>query len=121
MGNRIFNFLVLLLVVGAIVVLAQTLGALDIGQFRDLVRRLPVGQTSEVAVRPTPRPTLQVRLVPTATARPLTTPMPVTAAEGKTCASTAPRFAHGVSVLKAALGTAMGEAAGVRAGDRRRG
>jgi len=109
MGKRISNFLVLLLFVGAILLLAQTSGVLDLGQFRDLVRWLPFGQTSEVAVQPTPRPTTEVRLSPTATARPLPTPTPVTAAEGQSCTATAPRFVHGVGTLKAALGTAMGQ------------
>jgi hypothetical protein len=101
--GRWVNIVWVVLVIGGLVLLGQTLGLLDAGVLRNLARSLPVGQTSDGVAQPkvSPGP-------PTLTVRPVASPSPVPAAT-EACTPAAPRFVLGAATLKGLLGGSMGE------------
>src|SRR5207245_2334793 len=104
MGRRI-GLIWLVLVVGVLVLLGQTLGMYDVPVLRDVRALLPFAQTVQVAAEPTPAPT-PAPIAP----RPLAAASPSPTAVIP-CTNATPRFVYGTAALKAALGASMGEPA----------
>ena len=104
MGRRI-GVIWLVLFVGVLVLLGQTMGMYDVPVLRDVRALLPFGQTVQVATEPTPAAT-PVPVAP----RPLAAASPSPTAVIP-CTDAAPRFVYGTAALKAVLGASMGQAA----------
>jgi hypothetical protein len=103
--DRGISVIWLVLFVGVLVLLGQTLGVYDVAILRDLRALMAFNQTVQVANEPTP-----VATPGPVAARPLAAASPSTTT-ATSCTDAAPRFVYGTAALKAALGAIMGEAA----------
>jgi hypothetical protein len=92
----------LVLLVGAVALLAYRLGVLDVSAVAELGLSLPLNQTARAAAEATS--------VPPPLASVTSAPSPTEVATGDICTAQQPRFVHGLAALKASVGSAMGVA-----------
>jgi hypothetical protein len=99
---RAVNVIWLVMVLGVLVLLGQTLGIYDVPMLHDFRLPLPFGQAPQRATQATPSAPS-----PTVPARPLSvSPAPVAT---NACTAVSPRFVQGMAALKAGVGAGMGE------------
>jgi hypothetical protein len=90
----------LVLLFGALALLAYRLGLLNVGAVPELGLPLPLNQTAGAAAEATSTPP------PLASAT--SAPAPTDIATADICTAQQPRFVHGLAALKASVGSAMG-------------
>jgi hypothetical protein len=90
----------LILLFGALALLAYRLGLLDVSAVAELGLSLPLNQTAGAAAEATSAPPPLASVT--------SAPAPTDIATGDICTAQQPRFVHGLAALKAAVGSAMG-------------
>ena len=95
--GRGLNLVWLVVVVGVLVLLGQSLGLYSVPVLRDLV---PFGQPAPGTIEPTPTASIA--------AKPVAAPS-LSPAASVACTPATPRFLYGTAALKALLGAVMGE------------
>jgi hypothetical protein len=90
----------LVLLFGALALLAYRLGLLDVSAVAELGLSLPLNQTAGAAAEATSAPLPLASLT--------SAPSHTDIATGDICTAQQPRFVHGLAALKASVGSAMG-------------